>query len=205
MRKTMTILKLSTFGVIAAIMLAGCGDKEQTPVKPTKKDELPVATQEETMSTNIDLEEAWLWINDSPELYETDGSVKWNEGLTRYIQSDIAPEDFEEAVNKTIDAYNAHGYSYVGDESDLLEMRERVVRECGQIYFKLELMDPVMKIELRDAILQSYVDKGNTLPEGEEYDALIQQIKETIQEYTTLGMQDILWRRWKKRVKYLQV
>lgn len=205
------ILHLVTITVIAAVMLAGCGDKEQTSSKPTedtinesvtKEDttnesssveqteemETPEETEENTPTTDIDLEEAWLWINDLPELYEADGNVKWNEGLTRYSLSDITYADFDDAVNKTIETYKAHGYSYVGDETDLLTLSQDVLKERTEVYFKLELTDPVMMNKLVDDMLQSYVNKGNTLPEGEEYDSLVQEAKNFVLEYTTLGV-----------------
>lgn len=205
------LLHLVTISVLTTVMFAGCGNKEQASSQPTedttnesvtnedttddsstveqtKEVETSKVTEEDTLTTDIDLEEAWLWINDSPELYETDGSVKWNEGLTRYILTDLTHADFEDAVNKTIETYKAHGYSYVGYESDLLTLSQDVLKERGQVYFKLELTDPVMMNELMDDMLQSYVNKGNTLPEGNEYEALVQDSKDFVLEYTTLGI-----------------
>lgn len=46
-------------------------------------------------------------------------------------------------------------------------------------------------------MLESYVNKGNTLPEGEEYDSLVQEAKNFVLEYTTLEIQ-VSWYSFKQ-------
>ncbi|MBQ7954925.1 MAG: hypothetical protein IJ282_04190 [Lachnospiraceae bacterium] len=148
--------------------------------------------EKDVLTTDIDLEEARLWIYDSPELYEADGNVKWNEGLTRYIEEDVPCDKLSDSLAKTIEQYKVHGYSYVGDETDITSLNEDSFKNNDVAYFKLELTDPVLLAELETAMLNAYIDAGKSMPEDEKYDALIERIQNTIKEFTTLGIQ-VTW------------
>ena len=148
------------------------------------------STEDANIETDIDLEEARLWLYDTKDLYEADGTVKWNEGLTRYSKE---YDKLSEAVTSAIALYQAHGYSYAGDESDITSLTEARFKKQGEMFFKLELTDKALLYELEKGILNGYVEAGKTLPEGDEYEALLKQVRERIKEFTTLGLRISYW------------
>ena len=133
------------------------------------------------------MEEARKWFYCLDTCYDENGEVIIHADLTRYSESDIPGAEFD--MNQYIEMYKAHGYSYDGDESDLLALNEAVLKKHGKVYYKLVLTDPVLEKEVVDGILEGVVNSGKELPEGEEYDAYVQNIKTKIRDYLCIGMQ----------------
>ena len=59
--------------------------------------------------------------------------------------------------------------------------------------YKLILSDPVLEKEVVDGIIEGQVKAGKELPEGDEYQQYVDNIKTKIRDYLSIGMQ-ISWK-----------
>ena len=174
----------------STITLTGKNKKSYTcNITVIAKQEENTPTDKKPIDTRVDLEKARTWIYDDASLYNADGSIKCNEGLTRYLEEKFSRSKLHEAIQNVIATYKIHGYSYVGSETDISNLSEETLKKKGTVYFKLELTDPTLLAELEKAMLDAYVEKGNVLPEGEEYTALVKKAQDTIKDFSSLGIQ----------------
>ncbi len=135
------------------------------------------------------------WLCLPEEYYDEEGNVIYD-GLwtatSKYYVNEIPKENFAEMLEEITWRYKERGYSYLGDENDILWMDESLFDEKSVHYFQIKLTDATQLEELRKIMLKSYIDSGKELPTGDDFDALMNRIDQIVDEVTTLGIR-IRW------------
>jgi len=145
-------------------------------------------------AVGIDLEYAKEWICLPASCYAEDGSIieegedAYYRTITRYYKDMIPCDELQTVLADIIAMYQEHGYSYIGDETDITALDMAVFDLYYSVYFKLEVTNAKLLDELLKDALKGYVAAGNDLPEGEEYDSLVSNIKQQINTYSALAI-----------------
>ena len=150
-----------------------------------------VSIQKPELTTELDIEEAKKWFYVLDSCYDENGEIIIHADLTRYEEKNIPAAEFD--INKYIEMYKAHGYSYDGDESDLLALNTDVLNKHRTVYYKLVLTEPYFIEEIAYSVVEGLIESGQKKPptedEMDDFNNYVESIRNRTKEYLTVGMQ----------------
>ncbi len=143
--------------------------------------------------TEVEVDEARSWIYYTGVAYYV-SEEKYGVGedwvaISRYTQNEIPDAQLSQSLAQIIQLCKEHGYTYVGDEADILTIDTKKLDKFGKMYFLMRLTDETLRKEVEQSMIQTYREKHGALPEGDKYEEFLAYINKEIDKHMVLGLE----------------